>query len=196
MTRANRVLWTVIALILMAAGVIGILVNLGHFPGTDKDVPLLTDRINSQFRSWDGWAVGVTIAAGVVIAVLGIALIRAESRRRGGKSMPDLTFAHTLDELNPADAAAGAVPIRGSVQVSGRTLRHALQQDLQKDPRIKHAGVRLTGRPAQPRLHLDLAVTASADLPTVHEYVAGAVTRFRTTSQLQPTLAETTIRLA
>ena len=134
----------------------------------------------------------MTIVAGVIIAAAGIALIRAEARRRGGKSMPDVTFAHTLADASTPDA----VPTPGHVQVSGRTLRHALQQDLQKDPRIKHAAVRLTGRTGQPRLHLDLAVSANADLPTVHEYVAGAVTRFRTTSQLQPTLAETTIRLA
>jgi hypothetical protein len=188
MRTGNRVLWILISLILMAAGVVGALISLGHLPGTDRHGMLVTGGDIARWRSWGGWAPAVLVAAGLIVAAVGIALIRVELRRRGGHSLTDVAFSHPRDEQS-----TDAPPMRGRIQVSGSTLRSALQHDLQNDPRIKHASVRLTGQPLQPLLRLRLEVTPGADLPAIHNYVAAALNRFGTTSELRPLLTETTI---
>src|SRR5689334_10243660 len=73
--RANRIMWSVIGVVLMALGSGGALISLGHMPGTDRDVTLWTDAMSNRWHRWGVWAPAVTAAAGLVIAVAGFALI-------------------------------------------------------------------------------------------------------------------------
>jgi hypothetical protein len=187
-------MWSVIGLVLMALGVGGALVSLGYMPGTDRDVTLWTRAMSDRWHTWGIWAPVVVAGAGLVVAVGGFALIAAELRRRGGRNVagmvftePDVARAPGGDEREPA--------VAGKTSVSGSTLRHALQRDLQSDPRIAHATVRMTGRPGRPRLHLRLDLTRGSNLSDVQAHVAGAIARFRITSSLDPTVRETVVNL-
>jgi len=209
MNSGNRLLWIVVGLLLTAAGVAGVLVNIGHLPGTDRSVPVISDGLIGRWRDWGGWAPTVVIAAGVVLALLGAALIRAELRRRGGSGLSTVVFPHRAE---PAEAAgAGTLPLRdaapprptranrpsgGYIRVAGGTLRDALVRDLENDPRIRRAAVRLTGHPGTPRIRLLLDVPDGTEMTSVHEAVGAALARFRTTTHLDPLLDETIVRVA
>jgi len=189
--RANRVLWSVIGVVLLAAGVIGALISLGYLPGTDRHVALWTDAMSNRWHTWGLWAPAIVAAAGLIIAVAGFALIAAELRPRTGRNVAGLVF--PVPPGSPSDPGDDAVT--GRTRVSGSTLRHALQRDLQSHPRIKHATVRMTGHADRPQLHLRLDLTRGTELTDVQSHVAEAVDRFRATSSLDPTLRETVVNV-
>ena len=197
MNRANRVMWSVIGLVLMALGVIGALISLGHLPHTDRDVTLWTDAMSNRWHTWGLWAPAVVAAAGLVIAVAGVALIAAELRPRTGRNVAGLVYPVPAASSEPGDVAdAARTRVAGRIRVSGSTLRHALQRDLQSHPRIRHATVRMTGHADRPQLHLRLDLTRGSELTDVQSHVAEAVDRFRATSSLDPTVRETVINVS
>jgi hypothetical protein len=183
---ANRVFWSLVAVLLIAAGVIGTLVSLGHLPGTDRHVTLMTDAMSARWHTWRYWAPIVVIAAALVVAIAGAMLIRGEIRRGRGRPVGEVVFADDAPDI----------AVNGRTRVDGTTLRDALERDLQNDPRVTHATVRMTGHPDQPQLHLRLAVKAGAELPEVHSHVDAAIARFRTTTKLDPRVRETVIKVA
>ncbi|MFC7484642.1 hypothetical protein ACFQX7_37890 [Luedemannella flava] len=90
MNAGNRALWIVMSLLLIGLGTVGVLAHYGRLPGTDPDLPLLSPNARERWTSWGTWAMVATIVAGLVLAVLGVVLMRAQLRRRGRADMPDL----------------------------------------------------------------------------------------------------------
>ena len=90
MNRGNRVLWSVIGLVLLAAGVLGVLASQGWLPGVDPDRPILTSATVRRWNSWGNWAFVGTTALAILLAVLGVLLFSRQLRRGAGVRLRDL----------------------------------------------------------------------------------------------------------
>lgn len=178
---ANRVLWTVLGLLLTAAGVAGVLVSQGWLPGVDRNSPVLWPGLLQWWRDIDPWGLLGVGLLGVVAAVLGLILLLAELRRRA---------APALGELRLADERPGRTRIRSAVVGRG------LERDLARDPGVRAAAVALTGAAPQPEVWLRLDLEPAANLATVRDHVCDALDRFTRTYGLHPRRLDVTARTA
>jgi len=168
----NRVLWTVIGLVLTAAGVAGLLINFDRMPGTDSGQPLIWPELAEQGRSWRPWLLAGVIVLGLLLALLGALLLRAQLRRRGGVSMPDLRF--------DSPGEHGQTVVGTQVMVKG------LAHDLENQVGVSRAAAHLGGDSHRPSLRLWLTVEPGTHLDSVQQRVLDAVHRFTTTTGLTP----------
>ena len=129
---------------------------------------------------------------GLVIAILGVLLLRAQFLRRGGAAMANLTRPGFLTP-STSDGSARAA---GQTRVATSTLNDALTRDLRDDGHIRWAAVRLSGEPRRPQLRMRLGVTPDADIAELRRHVDRAVQRFSVTSGLRPDIAEVTVKMA
>jgi hypothetical protein len=180
MNAANRALWIVIGLLLLGVGVAGALASLNLLPGINPDASVLPMSLNARWRDWGFWAPAASIAIGLAIVGLGVLLLWAQLRRRGGRAMPDM------------DVPDG----RGHTRIASQTLVRALSTDLSRDRDIADARVRLTGTRDDPRLLLRLLVTPGADLRRLRGFVDSSLTRFTATAGLDPQVADVEVRMS
>jgi hypothetical protein len=178
----NRLLWTIVGLVLLLGGLAAAAVGLGWF-GLDPNTPLMPAWLEQRWRSWGGWAFGIAIAVSLIVAVLGALLLRAELRRRGGATLSDPV-------LKP-----GPDGPPGHTSISTAALGHALTQDLQAHPAVRRAGVHLTGKARRPEVTMRLTVTPEADIGVVRGHVDAALSRFAATSGWRPDVAEVTVTM-
>jgi hypothetical protein len=178
---ANRVLWTVVGLVLLAAGVVGVLVNRDWLPGTDAEAPLLWPDLVDWWRDLDPWGLIGLGLLGAVVAVLGLILLLAELRRGGGPQ---------LRELRLANQRPGHTRVRGPVVGRG------LERDLARSPGVRNAAVSVTGTAPRPELWIRLDVDRQVDLGTVRQQVDRALDRFTRTYGLRPARVDVTTRVA
>jgi hypothetical protein len=190
--RGNRVLWSVIGLILLAAGVLGVLAGRGWLPGVDPAQPILTAQAVRRWNSWGNWAFVATTALAILLAVLGVLLIAGQLRRGGGVRIRDLLVREPAGEANPP---APESPDAGRTRVASTALHHALAHDLETDRHVRRAAVRITGKAAHPRLHVRLAATADADVAGLAAAFDQAVVRFTRTTGLSPEVADVSVTM-
>ena len=188
MNTGNRVLWSIIGALLLAAGVVGVLASQGTFSNVDRNQPLLTTGMIDWWNARSALAAGLTIAAGLLTAVLGFLLLRAQLRGRGGAPMRDLAF-------GARRTAASEGIDTGRTKVASSALHHALEHDLTTDRNVRRAAVRLTGPSEHPELLVRLAVTPDADIARVAGHLEGAMQRFTTTSGVTPDLSDVLVRI-
>jgi hypothetical protein len=169
----NRVLWALVGLVLLAAGVVGTLISLGRFPWVRSTSVLLGPGAADRWRSAGNWAFVVTIAVGLVIALLGVLLLRAQLRRRYRTTLPDLV---SLDS-DP-----------GRTRVDATTLDHALTLDLESHPRVRRVAAHLVGEAQDPAVTLRLVVAPDANVSDLRNHVDRALDRFGHTAGLRPRL--------
>jgi hypothetical protein len=183
---ANRVLWSIIGGVLALAGVAGILASQGWLPGVGQHRLLLPDDTGETWNRWGGWAPALAITAGVVLAGLGLLLLRAELRVHPRASLPD------LDARTPLEPDG----VGGHTRVDTAVLARAMRRDLQSDPSISSAHVRITGRPEQPEVSVRLEVAQGTDLHPVREHVTRALDRLAATMPGAPTIDEVLVSSA
>jgi hypothetical protein len=182
----NRVVWIIVGVLLFAAGVMGVLANRGALPGVNRDNAVITTSMDGRWHTWAGWAAAGVIIVGLVVAVLGLLLLRAQFLRRGGATIPDLTKSTSDDSTHEV----------GRTRVNTGTLNNALTRDLLGNRSVRRAAVRLTGEPTKPDLRVHLAVTPEADIGQLRHHVDRAVQRFSTTSGLRPNVAEVVVKMS
>jgi hypothetical protein len=173
---ANRVLWGFIGIVLLAAGAFGVLASLGRIPPVARSAALWNERLVPTGSR----AAAIAIAAGLVLAALGIVLIVLELRRRRPRAMSDLVSADTAP---------------GRTRVTAATLDHALAADLRSAPSVKRAAAYLSGDARDPAIALRLVVAPDADLAALRSHVEGALRRFGTTAGLDPRIREVAVRI-
>lgn len=171
MNVGNRVLWSIMGLLLLGAGVLGVLANRGWL-GVNRDMALVNGTGGQPWQRWPGWVIAILIVAGLVVAALGVLLVRAQVRGRGG---------------------AQATGEAGQTVVSAAELNDSLVRDLERTDQIRHAAVRVVGDQANPQLLMRLSVTRDADVPGLTGYVDRAVGRLARTSGVHPEVAEVTV---
>ena len=208
--RANRIMWSVLGVVLLAAGVFGILVNQGLVPGIETNYTVLPEDLNDRWRDAGFWAPLLAIVAGVVLMALGVLLLRAELRRRGGRSLPELRLPDVVSPGHPSTQGGGAdgqphadegQPGQEGPAAGGRTrietgiLARALSRDLASSRLVESASAHLIGTAAEPSVLLRLSVAPEADLSRLNGVVDGALARFAATTGVRPHLADVEVRL-
>ena len=185
MTTANRVLWSLVGVLLLAAGTLLALASLGLL-GVDRTDLLVIADVGERWRAAGVWAPATTIVVGLAVAVAGGLLVRAEVRHRGGRSLPDLVSA---DDRRPPDHPSGRL------RVATAALDRALARDISTHAHVRRAAVTLTGTPAEPRIAVRLAVTAQADIAELQAHLDAALTRFAATCHLRPEVTDVIVSL-
>jgi len=203
------VLWIGIGALLTVVGVLGALASLNRLPFLASDRLLLGADAARNWHRWGGWAPVLTVAGGLLIALLGFLLLRAQVRGRGGAPMADLVLpapeptgltvgapADTV-ELAAADGGQSFVEsVHGRTQVASKALHHALTRDLQSDHHVRRAAVRLVGDRARPEVLVRLAVSPDTDVSRLRSHVDGALDRFAVTAGVRPHLHDVVVSMA
>jgi hypothetical protein len=179
--RVERATFSVIGLLLLAAGLYTLLRGLGTFGHGASDDPLIsgsTRRFLGDHEAW-WWAAG---AVGALLAVLaGLGLLRRQLRavpRRG---------AHPLVRRRED----------GVTRVDRAALTGALEQELEHLPDIARASARLVRAGTHPLVDLRLHVADDADLGEVRGAVEDdALERFRRAIETDQLAAHVHVKLA
>ena len=186
MNTANRVLWSVIGGLLVVAGVIGVLASQGWLPGVDQHRLLFARDAGATWDSWGAWAPTLAIAAGAVVVLLGVWLLRAELRVHARPRLPDTSLR----------TPTGPDSVGGHTRVDTAVLARAMRRDLQADPAIKGAHVRITGHPEHPEVSLRLDVEQGTDLQPIRGHVDRALDRLAATMPGDPTIDQVLVSTA
>ncbi|MFC0505835.1 hypothetical protein [Micromonospora costi] len=171
---AHRLLWTVVALLLVALGGTVLAVNLGRLPGGAG--VLLDAGLRRPFRLAAPWGALALAVVGVLAALAGLWLLRAELGAARGRGYG--TLAH------PGR--------RGRTRLAAGALVRALERDLTGDPRIRRAHVVLTGTPPRPDLWIRVEVAAGTRTAGLREHVDSAVRRYADTMGCRPARLDVT----
>jgi hypothetical protein len=191
MNVGNRVLWSIVGLILLAAGVLGVLAYRGWL-GVGRNQSILTTDEAQPWRSWPGWVVALVIVGGLLVAVLGLAILRAVLRVRRGTPMADVAL---REPMPPPDLTVQPPPA-GATVISTSALKHSLTKDLERGRQVRDAAVAIVGPHERPRLVMRLSVTQDVEMAPLADHVDRAVARFARTSGLAPEVAEVTVKVA
>jgi hypothetical protein len=193
----NRVLWIAIGMVLTAAGVVGVLAFLGQLSWLGRDRTLLGPAAAQRWHDWHPWAVAVVIVAGLLVALLGFLLLRAQLRGRGGAPMPDLVSRSQRPVPAPEEEfLSDTVVTPGRTRVSSGALQQSLVADLRSDPQVRRVAVRLVGAGEQPEALVRLSVTADADVTGLRSHVDSALDRFAATSGIRPRVRDVVVAMA
>ncbi|MBW3602143.1 MAG: hypothetical protein KY434_05520 [Actinobacteria bacterium] len=149
---ANRLLLALLGLLLIAAGVVGLLAGAGLAPLLEPSEIYAELLSGFQARADLWWP--VSVAAAVVVALLGLAwaLRQLVVRRSGG---------------GVADVVVGPAGDRGRTRVTATSLASAAAADLRRVPGVVDSTVRLVNDPHRPDLRVRLDVRPDADLDKV-----------------------------
>ncbi|WP_406069862.1 hypothetical protein [Micromonospora sp. NBC_01638] len=177
---AHRLLWTIVALLLLAGGTTALLVSLGTLPGSDPGALLLGAGLLDAWRLAAPWSTLAAAVAGVLTALAGQRLLDRELRRPGRALRGMLSH-------------PGSRP--GRTRLATEVLVHALERDLTGDPGVRGARVVLTGAPPGPDVWIRVDLSADARAADVREHVDAAVRRFATTAGCTPAHLDVTARI-
>ncbi|WP_433280902.1 hypothetical protein [Micromonospora sp. CA-244673] len=165
---AHRLLWTVLALLLVAAGGTASAVGAGRLPG--GDVPLVGAGPVTWWRAGAPWSALAVAVGGLLLALLGQRLLGA------GLRVPD-RLGGTLS--HPGDGA-------GRTRVATGVLTDALERDLLRAPGVRRARVVLTGPVTGPDVWVEVRLAPSAGVGAARAHVDAAVRRFADTIGCRP----------
>ncbi|MET8837033.1 hypothetical protein ABZV78_24390 [Micromonospora sp. NPDC004540] len=172
---AHRLLWTVLALLLVAAGGAASAVGAGRLPG--GGAPLLGAGPVSWWRAGAPWSALAVAVGGLLLALLGQRLLAAGLRvsgRLGG------TLAH------PGDGA-------GRTRVASGVLTGTLERDLLRAPGVRRARVVLTGPVTGPDVWVEVGLARSVRVGAARAHVDAAVRRFAATLGCRPAHLDVTV---
>ena len=154
----NRTVLTIVALLLAAAGIYGLLRGEGAFGDTAGDEPLLWDDLRRFVNDNAGWFWLVVAIVALVVAWLAWRWLRVQ-----------LLPTPSLDHL-PVGSAE-----EGSTNLSASAVSDAVQRDLEASPDVSAARVRLVGDPDELALDIRATVAAGADQERVRRQIEDEV---------------------
>ncbi|MEU4473425.1 hypothetical protein [Micromonospora sp. NPDC023888] len=181
MTNAgHRLLWTIIALLLVAGGAAALAAGHGTLPGAGAQAMVLSPGMLEQWRTATPWSTLAAAVGGALLALAGQRLLAREVRRPAG------TLRGTLSH-------PGRRP--GRTRLSTDVLTDALVRDLTGNPGVRRARVVLTGEPPHPDVWIRVDLTADATAAGVRDHVRAAVHRFAATTGCQPAHLDVTAHI-
>ncbi|MDA8358297.1 MAG: hypothetical protein M0Z95_18860 [Actinomycetota bacterium] len=185
--RANRILWVFVAVVLMAAGGVGLSFSLGAWGTSAAHADIITSTEVRWWRegSWMSFASAAFI--GLVVFALGGVLVRSQLTRNEGRSRLD---DFNLDRANSPDPTR-----RGRTIVRAASLSHALEGDLERIPGVERALVGLFGTPLDAEVRARLRVDDNVDFGRVAEQVRDCLARLHRTTQVSPSDVDLTVTL-
>lgn len=176
----NRVLWTVLGLVLAAGGIAGALASTGHLSGTDPDSPVLWSWAIETWRDAGTAAPAVTAALGALVGLLGYLLLRAQLPRRS--SVPGNIFLSAPEDRGVTKLRGGAVP-------------GALAADLRQIEVVRDSHVTLSGPSEATAVRVRLDVLPDTTVSRLAVQVQHCLDRFTTTTGVHVADVEVTLRL-
>ncbi|MEU7752699.1 hypothetical protein [Micromonospora sp. NPDC049171] len=176
----HRLLWTIVALLLVAGGAAALAAGNGTLPGADPQAVLLSAGLLDRWRTATPWSTLAAAVGGALLALAGQRLLAREVRRPAG------TLRGTLSH-------PGRRP--GRTRLATDVLTDALVRDLTANPEVRRARVVLTGEPPHPDVWIRVDLTADAATAGVREHVRAAVRRFAATTDCQPAHLDVTARI-
>jgi hypothetical protein len=154
----NRTVLTIVALLLAAAGIYGLLRGEGAFGERTADEPLLWDDLRRFVNDNAGWFWLAVAALALVIAWLAWRWLRVQ-----------LLPTPSLDRL----AVGGRE--EGATHLSAAAVSEAVRRDLEASPDVSSARVRLVGDPEDLVLDIRATVAAGADQERVRRRIEDEV---------------------
>ncbi len=195
---ANRALWVVLGLLLVAVGVFGILANRDQIPGLDSRSFLFWPALMDFWRDLGDWGPIAIVATGIVLVILGSWLLRAQLQRRGAAALPDITvrkIGKASNGTKKSSVSTDPAEIPGTTTVRSHALTHGFEGDLKHIPYVSGTQVALTGESPTPTIWLRLDLDPQADLSVIRDHVNVALNRFNLTSGLSPAHMDVTARV-
>jgi hypothetical protein len=157
------VLLIVLGVLLLGAGVAGVLVGSGVFGRNASTTPLITDSMRAYAHHHAGWYWGGIAGGSVLVTALALWWLIAQS---GSSRVSSLQL--------EVDRSHGITRLMSSAVTT------ALADEVAAYHGVDDASARILGSPRQPLLRLDVALDDSADIGAVRERVeTQAVPRVR-----------------
>jgi multidrug efflux pump subunit AcrB len=149
--RANRLAGTLVAVALIAVGVLGLLRSYGViFSDAAMDDPVLLRQVRDWVADNDAWFWWVAFLVALLLAYLGYRWLRVQ-----------LLPSPSVGELTVASTDTGRTTL------PARALSDAVTRQLEDDPEVTGARVRLVGSEGSPSLDIRASVADGADLEGV-----------------------------
>lgn len=155
--RLNRTIVTVVALLLLAAGAYGLLRGFGAFGDQQEADPLLDTGVRDFFAD-NEWTWGVIMAIALVVAYIAWRWLKLQ-----------LLPSPSLSSLPVAQNEDGRTTLAASAVADAVTV------DLENDPDITSARVRMTGNQRAPDLDVRAGVASGADPAAVRRRIEGPI---------------------
>lgn len=209
--RANRILWTALAALLLGGGVVGLLASLGTWGRRIAEAPLLPTGAVQAASMWNPFAVrAAVLVAGLLLAWLGWRLVSLQLRRGGGRSeLSDLVLPAARGESGrdrpetpdwtssyEGAAARGGTPGQaGRTLVRGPAIAKAVERDLSRLPGVRKALVGLYGHRDDVELRTQLDIVDDIPVEQVRGGVQRSIDRFAGTTGMRPRELDVTLRI-
>jgi hypothetical protein len=170
--RTNRVVLTLFAVLLIAAGTLGALAGYGVFGSARQHRTLLRNRLGVYFGQHGDWLWPVVAAVAAIIALLALRWLVALlfSTDRAG----DLTL--TGDRT------------MGRTTLSAAALTDAVSHEIGGFPGVQSARARLIGDQSNPTLVITASLEETADLPGLRRRIEANAVRHARQAMANPNL--------
>lgn len=149
--RRNRVRFTVLGVVLLALGVVGLLVRFGVIPALEPSEAYR--QAIAALADYRVFALLGLLVLGLLLTYLGYRLIRSQISTPGTR----------VKELTLQDQA------RGRTTMDADVVSHAVARDLERLPQVQSASARLVGAGPEPHLVVRAAVDRGAQLAGVRQ---------------------------
>ena len=185
--RANRLVGTIVALVLIAVGALGLLRSYGIiFDDDAMDDPVLLRQVRDFVADNDAWFWWAAFALALVLAYIGWRWLRVQ-----------LLPSPSLNQLTVAQTESGHTTLPTGA------LADAVTRQLEDDPELTGARVRVVGSERSPALDVRASVADGADLEGVRQRVEddavgstrGALERQDLTARVRYRLGDPTARV-
>ena len=107
----NRILWTIIGLLLTLIGVAGLLAHSGTPARPTGGSTLLNPTLLDRWHDADGWNIWVVAAVGVLLALLGLWLFGRQFKRRTGPPLPNVVLRDEPRSERRVSASEGIIAL-------------------------------------------------------------------------------------
>ena len=178
--RANRLVGTIVALVLITIGVLGLPRSYGIiFDDDAMDDPVLLRQVREFVADNDAWFWWAAFALALVLAYIGWRWLRVQ-----------LLPSPSLNRLTVAQTASGHTTLPTTA------LADAVTRQLEDDPELTGARVRVVGSERAPSLDVRASVADGADLEGVRQRVeSDAISRTRSAVERPDLTANVRYRL-
>jgi hypothetical protein len=185
--RANRILWSIGAIILLLAGGLGLTVATGIFGRSSAHAHVVTSTLARHWRAGGAASFAVASFLGLVIAFGGLWLARRQLARNEGRSrLEDLVVhAPTTDDGRS----------QGLTSVRAACLSHGLEADLERIPGVEKALIGLFEPSDAPEVRARLDVIDGLDLNALADSVGACLSRLERTASIRLEGVDVTVRL-
>jgi len=177
--RLNRVLLTILGVLLLAAGIYTLLRSWGALGDAAADDPLFTSAARDWVDRNQDWFWPVMAGVSTLIALLALRWLLAQLRTdRPGNS--DLAWS----------TASGRTRIRAGA------IADAVSDDIESDPGVERATVRMVGDEQHPELHLYIDARDDASLAEIRDHLeTHAIPHLQSALELDDVAAHARFRL-